>query len=96
WLDMVQLRQAVRVNGLTELALTKLDILTGFDQLKVCIAYRIGDKTVSEMPASLTDYRRAVPVYKTLSGWTELPPDVAEHPFKPAPSLAGLYFLYRG
>ncbi len=72
WLDLVQLRQAVRCNGLTELALTKLDILTGFTELPVCVAYDIHGERVTEIPASLTAYRAAKPIYHTLPGWREL------------------------
>ncbi len=72
WLDLVQLRQAVRVNGLTGLALTKLDILAGFKELPVCVAYDTDGEELTEVPASLTAYRNAKPVYKTLSGWDEL------------------------
>ena len=59
WLDLVQVRQAVRVNGLTEIALTKLDVLNGIKEIPVCIDYEIDGSTVSEMPASLTMYRNA-------------------------------------
>ncbi|MEE8340496.1 MAG: adenylosuccinate synthase, partial [Candidatus Neomarinimicrobiota bacterium] len=69
WLDLVQLRQAVRVNGLTDIALIKLDVLNNFKELPVCVAYEVNGKTVSEMPASLSDYRNAKPIYKTLPGW---------------------------
>ena len=67
WLDLVQVRQAVRVNGLTEIALTKLDVLNGFENLKVCTAYDIDHSQITEMPASLTHYRKAQPIYETLS-----------------------------
>ena len=73
WLDIVQIRQAVRVNGLTEIALTKLDILNNYKTLKVCISYDIEGEIVDEMPASLEKYRNAKPVYKTLPGWSSLP-----------------------
>jgi len=69
WLDLVQLRQAVRVSGLTEIALIKLDVLNNFKELPVCIAYNIRGKIIKEMPASLGDYRNAKPVYKILPGW---------------------------
>ncbi len=72
WLDLVQLKQAVRVNGLTEIALTKLDILTGYKQLSVCVAYKADGKTIHEMPADLALYRKATPVYTTLPGWETL------------------------
>ncbi|MFQ6605379.1 MAG: adenylosuccinate synthase [Fidelibacterota bacterium] len=73
WLDLVQLRQAVRVNGLTEIALTKLDILTGFSTLPVCTGYDVAGEIITEMPASLRAYRQAKPVYTTLPGWDEAP-----------------------
>lgn len=69
WLDLVQLRQAVRVNGLTELALTKLDILANFTKIQVCNSYNINGQEITEMPASLTQLRQAQPIYKTLPGW---------------------------
>ena len=76
WLDLVQVRQAVRVNGLTEIALTKLDVLNGFDELPVCIAYEVEGVRITEMPASLTAYRKAKPIYKTLVGWGDLPNNI--------------------
>ncbi|MFH1853143.1 MAG: adenylosuccinate synthase [Candidatus Neomarinimicrobiota bacterium] len=75
WLDLVQLRQAVRVNGLTELALTKLDVLSGFAELPVCVAYQTRNQRLEEVPASLGLYREALPVYKNFPGWGELSPD---------------------
>jgi adenylosuccinate synthase len=72
WLDLVQVRQAVRVNGLTEIALTKLDVLNGFNKLPVCVAYDVDSDQIKEMPASLTHYRKAQPVYEILPGWGDL------------------------
>ncbi len=72
WLDLVQVRQAVRVNGLTEIALTKLDVLSGFNKLPVCVAYDVDSDQIKEMPASLTHYRKAQPVYEILPGWGDL------------------------
>ena len=71
WLDLVQVRQAVRVNGLTEIALTKLDVLNGFNKLPVCVAYDVGGNQIKEMPASLTHYRKAQPIYEILPGWDD-------------------------
>ena len=76
WLDLVQVRQAVRVNGLTEIALTKLDILSDFESLPVCIGYDVDGTLIKEMPASLTQYRKAKPVYHTLLGWETLPENI--------------------
>ncbi len=72
YLDLIQLRQAVRVNGLTEIALTKIDILSGLDELTVCTAYDITGEEVREMPGSLGKMRQAKPLSVTLPGWDEL------------------------
>ena len=72
WLDLPQLRQAVRANGLTDIAVTKLDVLAGYKEIPVCIAYEIDGQITREMPASVYDLRRAKPIYKTLLGWEEL------------------------
>lgn len=69
WLDLVQVRQAVRTSGLTEIAVTKLDILSDFEEIYVCNAYEIDDEIVSEMPASLSKMRLAIPIYTKFTGW---------------------------
>ena len=94
WLDLVQVRQAVRVNGLTEIALTKLDILSGIKKIPVCIAYDINGKEIKEMPASLSDYRDARPLYKNLPGWDELPNNVWEKGFDSLPKSMKDYIQY--
>lgn len=71
WLDAVQLHYAVRVNGMTQLALTKLDVLTGLDYVKICVAYEIDGRIVDTFPASLRDLSRARPVYELHPGWRE-------------------------
>ncbi len=71
WLDMLALRYAVRVNGLDGLAVTKLDCLTGFETLKIAVAYKIGGATYDEMPSDLDMLERAEAVYEELPGWTE-------------------------
>lgn len=72
WLDLVQLRQTVRVHGLTEIALIKLDVLNGIKDLPVCTAYDVNGKIIKEMPASLSEYRDAKPIYTDLPGWDEV------------------------
>jgi adenylosuccinate synthase len=70
WLDLVALRYAVRVNGITSLALTKLDVLSEFAELPVCIAYRLpGGEQTAEFPAHQSDFHAAEPVYERLPGW---------------------------
>jgi adenylosuccinate synthase len=77
WLDLVALRFAVRVNGLTSLALTKLDVLSSFERLPVCVRYRLPDGSeTDEFPAHQSDFHHARPVYETLPGWREPLDDV--------------------
>ena len=77
WLDLVGLRFAVRVNGLTSLAVTKLDVLSAFSELPVCVRYRLPDGTeTDEFPAHQSDFHHAEPVYETLPGWEEPLDDV--------------------
>ena len=94
WLDLVQVRQAVRVNGLTEIALTKLDVLNGFDKIKICIAYDINGDKVLEMPASLTKYRQAQAIYETLDGWENLPDKIWEKGFDALPETLKKYISF--
>jgi adenylosuccinate synthase len=70
WLDLVGLRFAARINGLTQLAVTKLDVLSIFDAIPVCVGYRLPDGTVlDEFPAHQSDFHHAQPVYEQLEGW---------------------------
>ena len=71
WLDGVLLRYAVRINGLTELVITKLDILSGFETLKLCVAYRQGQKTYRDLPFGPSNLENYEPIYEELTGWTE-------------------------
>ncbi|MGW3073616.1 MULTISPECIES: adenylosuccinate synthase [unclassified Kitasatospora] len=71
WFDAVIARYATRVNGLTDFFLTKLDVLTGWEQIPVCVAYEIDGKRVEELPYNQSDFHHAKPVYETLPGWTE-------------------------
>jgi len=71
WLDGVLLRYAVRINGCTELVITKLDILSGLETLKLCVAYRKDGKTYSDLPFGPTELEGYEPVYDELPGWNE-------------------------
>jgi len=72
WLDLVALRYAVRLNGITSLALTKLDVLSALPEVPVCVAYRLRDGSeTSEFPAHQSDFHHCQPVYETLPGWQE-------------------------
>jgi adenylosuccinate synthase len=71
WFDAPIARYAVRVNGLTDFFLTKLDVLTGWEKIPVCVAYEIDGKRVEELPASQSDFHHAKPLYEYLPGWKE-------------------------
>ncbi|MGD8398865.1 MAG: adenylosuccinate synthetase, partial [Anaerolineae bacterium] len=70
WLDGVTLRHAVQVNGLTEFGLTKLDVLSGFDTLQVCVAYELDGERIEQMPADLAVLARCRAIYQELPGWS--------------------------
>ena len=71
WADVVIGRYARRVNGLTDVVLTKLDVLTGFDTIPVCVAYDVQGERVEEMPVHQSDFHHATPIYEELPGWSE-------------------------
>jgi adenylosuccinate synthase len=71
WFDAVIARYATRVNGLTDFFLTKLDILTGWERIPVCVAYDVDGVRHDELPMTQTDFHHAVPIYEYLPGWTE-------------------------
>jgi len=71
WFDAPIARYAVRVNGLTDFFLTKLDVLTGWERIPVCVAYEVDRVRVEELPASQTDFHHAKPIYEYLPGWKE-------------------------
>ena len=71
WFDAPIARYAVRINGLTDFFLTKLDVLTGWEKIPVCVAYDVDGTRVEELPASQSDFHHAKPIYEYLSGWSE-------------------------
>ena len=71
WYDAVIARYAARVNGVTDFVLTKLDVLTGWETIPVCVAYEVEGKRFDEMPMTQTDFHHATPVYEHLDGWAE-------------------------
>jgi adenylosuccinate synthase len=71
WFDAVIARYATRVNGLTDLFLTKLDVLTGWERIPVCVGYEIEGRRVDELPYSQSDFHHATPVYEYLPGWSQ-------------------------
>ena len=71
WFDAPIARYAVRINGLTDFFLTKLDVLTGWEKIPVCVAYDVDGTRVEELPASQSDFHHAKPIYEYLPGWSE-------------------------
>ncbi len=71
WYDAVLARQAVRINGFTDLFITKLDVLTGLEKIPVCVAYEVDGVRFDEVPMTQTDFHHAKPVYEYFDGWSE-------------------------
>ncbi len=71
WFDGPIARYATRVNGLTDMFLTKLDVLTGWDEIPVCVAYDVDGERVEDIPMTQTGFHHAKPIYETLPGWSE-------------------------
>ena len=71
WFDAVVVRYATRINGLTDICLTKLDVLSGYPSIPVCVAYEIDGVRTEEMPLDQAGFAKAVPVYEELPGWDE-------------------------
>jgi len=71
WLDLPALRLAARLNGLSGIALTKLDVLTGQSEIKACVEYRIDGRIIDELPTDPVDIARVEPVYQTFAGWDD-------------------------
>jgi adenylosuccinate synthase len=89
WFDAVIARYAARINGFTGLALTKLDVLDPFSEIKVAVAYRYKGKRLKEMPASLRALREVEPVYRTVKGWQK--PTSKARTFRDLPQRARDY-----
>ncbi|MCW2668751.1 MAG: adenylosuccinate synthase [Frankiales bacterium] len=89
WYDAVIARYATRVNGVTDFVLTKLDVLTGWEQIPVCVAYEVDGVRYDEMPMTQTAFHHATPVYEYFDGWTE---DITTaRTFEDLPKNAQLY-----
>ena len=69
WFDTMVIRYAVRINGLTGIALTKLDVLSGFDRIKICTGYTLNGKVLETLPAALEAFENCLPVYEEMPGW---------------------------
>jgi adenylosuccinate synthase len=89
WYDAVAVRYAVRVNGLDALALTKLDVLDGMDELQICTSYRCAGATLPELPGEIAQLAACEPVYESMPGWTE--PTKAVRRYGDLPAAARAY-----
>ena len=70
WFDSVMVRQACSVSGVDGLAITKLDVLDGFEEIKICVAYKLGDKVMDRLPATAAEQAAVEPIYETMKGWS--------------------------
>jgi len=70
WFDAVLVRQSVAVSGIQGVVLTKLDVLDGFESLKICVGYRLGDRVLDYLPAGVTDQAAVEPIYEEIEGWS--------------------------
>ena len=73
WIDLVQLKHANQLNGFSELILTKVDVLTGLPEVKLCVAYELDGEKIDYVPSDLEVFNKIKPVYETLGGWASLP-----------------------
>lgn len=89
WFDAVLLRQTVKTSGINGIALTKLDILDGFDAVKVCVGYKLDGETIDYLPASQAAQARVEPIYETIEGWRE--PTVGARSWAQLPAQAIKY-----
>jgi adenylosuccinate synthase len=71
WLDLVMIRDSVRLNGLTSLNITKLDVLSGLKRLKICVGYEFQEKRIETTPAGLKRLAQCIPIYEELPGWDD-------------------------
>ncbi|MES2211912.1 MAG: adenylosuccinate synthetase, partial [Pseudomonadota bacterium] len=103
WLDLVALRYAIRVNSLTALCMTKLDILDEFDTVRVCTHYRLGDKLLDDLPSDPVDFAACEPVYRDFAGWQantasartwDALPEKAQEYLKSVQELAGIPIVW--
>ncbi|MDO5627132.1 MAG: adenylosuccinate synthase [Mobilicoccus sp.] len=91
WADAVIGRYATRINGVTDYVLTKLDVLTGFETLPICVGYEVNGTRYDEMPVNQSDFHHAVPVYEEMPGWSE---DITQaRTFEELPQAAQDYVL---
>lgn len=95
WLDLVALRYTTMINGLTDFAITKLDVLTGLDEIKVCTHYRYNGKVQERFPSEVQTLETVEPIYETLPGWSEDITGIERYEDLPEAARSYLQFLVR-
>jgi len=93
WFDAVLVRQTVRTSGITGIALTKLDVLDGLKEIKVCVAYEIDGQRFDYLPASMGAQAKVKPIYETLEGWTETTAGARSWSELPAPAVKYVRYI---
>lgn len=93
WLDIVGLRHAVRINGFTGIAITKLDILDGIEKLKVCVGYKYGNSILEDFPKELEILQKCVPIYEEIPGWKENTASIKDYENLPLNAKKYLQFI---
>jgi adenylosuccinate synthase len=88
WFDAVLARQSVALGGVEGVALTKLDVLDGFETLRICTRYRIGGRELDYLPAGLTDQAAVTPIYEEVPGWSEATRGARDWSDLPAAAMA--------
>ncbi len=87
WFDAVLVRQSIMLSGADGIALTKLDVLDGFDEIKICTGYKLGDKVLDYLPAGVKDQQAVQPIYETLDGWKKTTKGVRSSKDLPAKAI---------
>ncbi len=93
WLDLVVVKHSCLISGVTNLAITKLDVLNGLPEIKVCISYSLNGKKIDYFPARIEDVSNCKPVYKTFKGWTTMNQSSAKFSDLPKEAQAYLRFI---
>lgn len=95
WLDLVSLRYSIRVNGIRKIAVTKLDVLDEFDEIRVCTAYRVNGKRIDAFPSDVQTLEKVEPEYRTVRGWKTKTSDIRSYAKLPRQARAYLEMMSR-
>ncbi len=93
WLDLVVVNHSCMISGITKLAITKLDVLSGLSKIKICIHYKLNNKTIDYFPANIDDVTKVIPIYKEFNGWKEFESDAKQLSDLPKEAQTYLSFI---